>query len=183
MNSYVEAVKAQFKDWKIAIVVLILTVARIIYGWAWINSGWNKLAWLADGKLNSSGKIQAMITNLAGPEVTRFDPLLINKGFAWVAQNIFLKTPALTDFLVVAFEIGVGIAMILGFGIFWAALAAMFLNTQFIAGASFNNFGYIWTNLVLLLLVRHAELIGLGGYLRYKRSGEFGHLGLRRKTG
>jgi len=168
MNSYVNEVKNQLKDWKTAILVFIFTVARVVYGWAWLSSGWGKLAWLSDGKLNSAGKIQAMITNIAGPEVTRFDPLMINKAFAWVAQNIFLGMPGLTDALVVIFEIGVGLAMILGFKVFWAALLALFMNTQFIAGASFNNFGYIWTNVVVMNFAIHAEMIGLSGYLKFK---------------
>lgn len=168
MNDYINAVKDQLKDSKIAALVLILTVARIVYGWGWLKSGWGKIAWLSDDKLNSSGKIETMVTNIAGPEVTRFDPLMINKSFAWVADNIFLGMPAFTDTLVVAFEIGVGLAMIFGFGIFWAALTAMFMNTQFMAGGSFNNFGYIWTNVIMMTFAKHAELIGISGYLRFK---------------
>ncbi|MFZ5945604.1 MAG: DoxX family protein [Bacillota bacterium] len=167
MNSYVNAVKEQLKDWRIAALVIVFTVARVIYGWSWLKSGWGKLAWLSDGKLNSAGKIQAMITNIAGPEVTRFDPLMINKIFASIAQNIFLGMPGLTDALVVVFEIGVGLSMIFGFGLFWSALVAMFMNTQFMAGASFNNFGYIWTNVAIMNFAKHAELLGLSGYLKF----------------
>lgn len=77
--------------------------------------------------------------------------------------------PGVTDFLVVTFEILVGVFMILGFRIFWGALIAMFMNLQFIAGASFNNFGYIWTNLAMLKFAQYAELIGLDGLLRYRK--------------
>lgn len=168
MNDYINSVKTQLQDWKIAALVLILTVARVVYGWAWLKSGWGKLAWLSDGKLNSTGKIETMVTNIAGPEVTRFDPLSINKGFAWIADTIFLGTPAFTDFLVVTFEIMVGLFMIFGFKIFFTALIALFMNTQFIAGGSFNNFGYIWTNIVMMSFAKYAELIGVEGYLRHK---------------
>jgi len=168
MNSYLNEVKDQLKDWKIAALVLIFTVARVVYGWAWMKSGIGKLAWLSDGQLNSAGKIQAMITNIAGPEVSRFDPLMINKIFGSIAQNIFLGMPAVTDVLVVVIEIGVGLAMILGFRVFWAALVALFMNTQFIAGGSFNNFGYIWTNVAVINFAKHAELIGVSGYLKFK---------------
>ncbi|KJS84434.1 MAG: DoxX family protein [Peptococcaceae bacterium BICA1-8] len=168
MNSYVNEVKDQLKDWKVATLVLIFTVARVVYGLAWLKSGWGKLAWLSDGKLNSAGKITAMITNIAGPEVARFDPLMINKIFASISQNIFLGMPGVTDALVVVFEIGVGLAMILGFGVFWAALVALFMNTQFIAGGSFNNFGYIWTNVAVMNFAKHTELLGLSGYLKFK---------------
>ncbi|KUO58016.1 MAG: DoxX family protein [Gracilibacter sp. BRH_c7a] len=168
MAAYINEVKKQLQDWKVAALVLILTVARVIYGWAWLKSGWGKLAWLGDGKLNSAGKIETVVSNIAGPEVTRFDPLYINKVFGWVADHIFLGTPAFTDLLVVVFEITVGLFMIFGFKIFLAAFIAMFMNTQFMAGGSFNNFGYIWTNLPMMYFARYAELIGLEGYLRFK---------------
>lgn len=168
MNDYLNSVKTQLQDWKVAALVLILTVARVVYGWAWLKSGVGKIAWLSDGKLNSVGKVETVVTNIAGPEVTRFDPLYINKAFGWIASNVFLGTPAFTDFLVVVFEIAVGLFMILGFKIFFAALIAMFMNTQFMAGGSFNNFGYIWTNIPMMYYAKYAELIGLEGYLRHK---------------
>lgn len=170
MTAYLDKVKADFKDWKVAILVIVFTVARLIYGWAWFQAGLHKLAWFSDGKLNSTGLIGKMIKNIAGPEVTRFDPLYINKAFAWVAQNIFNGMPGVTDALVVTLEILVGVMMILGFRIFWVALVALFMNVQFIASGSFNNFGYIWTNLAFLKFAKHAELLGIGGYLKYRKN-------------
>ena len=177
MISYFDAVKAQFNDRKVAILVIVFTVARIIYGWAWFEAGIEKLGWFSDGKLNAAGKIGTLIKNIAGPEVTRFDPLYINKAWAWVAQNVFLGLPGVTDTLVVIFEILVGISMILGFRVFWAALIAMFMNVQFLAGGSFNNFGYIWTNLAMLKFAKHAELLGVDGFLRYKQNKELLEVG------
>jgi len=170
MNSYINQVKEAFKNWKTALLVLIFTVARIIYGFAWLKSGWGKLVWFSDGKLNSAGKIGALIKNLAGPEVKSFDPLLINKAWAWVASNIFLGLPEATDALVVIFEILVGVLMILGFRIFWAAIIAMFMNVQFLAGASFNNFGYIWTNIAMMQFHKYAELLGIGGFISSRKN-------------
>lgn len=172
MAAYFDAVKEQLKDRKVAFLVIIFTAARLIYGWAWVESGLHKLVWLSDGKFNSTGKIGSLITNIAGEKVTSFDPLYINKAFAWVAQNVFLSMPGVTDSLVVILEILVGLFMILGFRVFWTALVAMFMNVQFIAGGSFNNFGYIWTNLAMLKFAKHAELLGVDGYLRYKQNKE-----------
>jgi len=169
MTAYFDAVKTEFKDWKKALPVVIFTLIRIIYGWAWVTSGLHKLVWFSDGKLNSAGKIGTLITNIAGPKVTSFDPLYINKVWAWVAQNVFLGMPGVTDTLVVIFEILVGVLMILGFRVFWAALIAMFMNVQFLAGGSFNNFGYIWTNLAMLKYAKHAELLGVDGFLRSRK--------------
>jgi len=80
--------------------------------------------------------------------------------------------PGITDALVVIFEILVGALMILGCRIFWAALIAMFMNLQFLASGSFNNFGYAWTNLAFLKFARYAELLGIDGYLRYRKGKE-----------
>lgn len=171
MTSYFDAVKAELKDWKASLLVIVLTVARIIYGYSWLHSGLGKATtWFSDGKLNAAPKIQTLVTNIAGPKVTSFDPLYINKFFGWVANTIFLGMPAVTDVLVVVFEISVGVLMILGFRVFWGALIAIFMNIQFMAGASFNNFGYIWTDLAMLKFSKYAELLGLDGFLRYKRN-------------
>lgn len=169
MTPYFVAVKAQFKDWKVAILVVMLTLARVLYGYAWVEAGLRKLEWFSDGKLNSAGTIETMITNIAGPKVQSCDPFCINKTWAWVAQNIFLSMPELTDTLVIIFEISVGVLMILGFKIFWASLLAMFMNIQFFASGSFNNFGYIWTNLAVIKFAQYSELLGLDGFLRFKK--------------
>ena len=183
MTSYFDAVKTQFQDRKVALLVIIFTVARIIYGWAWFQAGLHKLAWFSDGKLNSTGKIGTLIKNIAGPEVKSFDPLYINKAWAWVAQNIFQGMPGVTDALVVILEIAVGLAFILGFRVFWTALIAMFMNLQFLAGGSFNNFGYVWTNLAFLKFAKHAELLGVDGFLRYKQNKDLLAEGKQNLTG
>lgn len=170
MSSYLEVVKEELKNWKTAALVLLFTVARIVYGWAWLTGGLHKLTWLSDGKINAAGFIQNMVNNLAGPEVTHFDPLMINNLFAWVAQHIFLGMPALVDFLVVILEISIGIAMLLGFGVFWSSLIALFMNIQFMAGGSFNNFGYIWTDIAFMNFASQAELLGISGYLKYRKT-------------
>jgi thiosulfate dehydrogenase (quinone) large subunit len=167
--SYIEKLKDEFRNPITALLVLAFTVARVIYGWAWVQSGLGKLAWISNNKPDAAGKIATMIKNIAGPEVTRFDPLYINKLWGWFAQNVVLSLPELTDTLVVLIEIGAGILIILGLRVFWAALIMTFMNLQFFAGGSFNNFGYIWTNLLLMGFNKHAELIGLDGLLRSRR--------------
>ena len=172
MKEYFNSLIAVLKDWKKAIPVIILTVARIIYGLAWVKSGIGKIPWFSDGKLNSLSRLETVATNLAGPEVTRFDPLLINKAFAWIVTNVFAGMPGLTDGLVVIFEILVGVTMIIGFKIFYSALLATFMNLQFFASGSFNNFGYVWTNLIFMKFAKYAEVIGLDGILRVRKGKE-----------
>lgn len=88
MTSYFGAVKEQLKDRKVAFLVIIFTVARIIYGWSWFQAGFKKLAWFSDDKFNSTGKIGTLIKNIAGPEVKSFDPLYINKAcFAFYPEH------------------------------------------------------------------------------------------------
>ena len=133
------------------------------------SAGWEKLSWLSDGKFDAGKEIQTYITNIAGPKVTRFDPLGINHLFAWIAQHIFMTMGGLTDALVVISELAIGVLIILGFRVFWSALFAIFLNLQYLAAGSFNNFGYIWTDLALLKFARIAELIGVDGFLRFRK--------------
>lgn len=167
MGAYLDSVFK--KDLKTTVLAIIFTVARIIFGWDWVKAGWEKLSWLSDGKANSAGLIKGMAANLAGPKVTRFDPLGINHLFAWIATHVFIPMSGLTDFLVVAFELLVGIFLIIGLRIFWTALVAIFLNLQYITAGSFNNFGYIWTDLAMLKFAKYAELIGVDGFIRFKK--------------
>lgn len=170
MSNYFNVLAKVLKNWKAALPIAIFTVARIIYGWSWFTAGIHKLGWLSDGKLNSTGKIEGIVDTLVNAK--RFDPLGINKAFGWVADNIFLSMPALTDFLVVAFEILIGAVLILGFRVFWGALVATFLNLQFLTGGSTNNFGYIWANLAFMKWAKYTDAVGIDGFLRVKKGKE-----------
>lgn len=171
MNSYADAVKAEFKDWKKAILVIIFTVARIVYGYAWVKAGWEKATsgWLNFAGGHAAKLISGMATSIAGPKVTHFDPLYLNKLWGWVAVNIFNGMPGVTDFLVPICEMAVGVGMIIGFRLLWVALLGLFLNVQFIAAGSANNFGYIWTNIIIMNLTKYFELLGVTGYFNYKK--------------
>lgn len=171
MNSYVDAVKAELKDWKKALLVLLFTVARIIYGWSWVEAGIEKATsgWLKIGTPHAYGLIARMADNMLPPKAHGFDPLYINKLWAWVATNIFNQMPPVTDILVVVSEIAIGVGMILGFRLFWVSLLALFLNVQFAAAGSANNFGYIWTNIIIMNLAKYAEVMGVSGYLNFKK--------------
>lgn len=169
--SYGDYVKAELKDWKKVLVVVIFTVARLIYGWAWVHAGFEKAAsgWLNFAGGHSSKLIAGMATNMLPPKAHGFDPLYINKLWSWIATNIFNGMPGATDFLVVVAEIAVGVGMIIGFRVFWVAILALFLNVQFIAAGSANNFGYIWTNIIIMNFTKYAELIGLSGFFKFKK--------------
>lgn len=169
--SFGDYIKAELKDGKKAALVIIFTLARIIYGWSWFHAGIEKASsgWLNFAGGHSVKQITNMATNMLPPKAHGFDPLYINKLWSWIAVNIFNGMPGLTDFLVVVCEIAVGVGMIIGFRLFWTALLALFLNVQFIAAGSANNFGYIWTNIIIMNVTKYAELIGLSGYFKFKK--------------
>ena len=171
MNSYTEAVKTEFKDWKKALLLIIFTIARIIYGWAWVSAGWEKATsgWFNFQGGHSAKLIAGMAANMLPPKAHGFDPLYINKLWSWVAIHIFNGMPAVTDFIVPICEIAVGVGMIIGFRLLWVALLGLFLNVQFITSGSANNFGYIWTDIIVMNFAKYFELIGVSGYLSFKK--------------
>jgi thiosulfate dehydrogenase (quinone) large subunit len=172
MNSYLDSVKSELTDWKKAILVTIFTVARIIYGYAWIQAGWEKATtgWLNFAGGHAKGLIAGMAANMLPPKAHGFDPLYLNKLWAWIAIHVFNSMPGVTDFLVPICEIAVGVGMIIGFRLLWFALLGLFLNIQFIAAGSANNFGYIWTNIIVMNFAKYFELIGVSGYFNFKKT-------------
>lgn len=169
--SYLESVGAEFKkSWWTAVVAVVFTICRIIFGWDWFKAGWDKMTkehWLSDGKFNSGGLIKGMVGNLQhshGP-----DPLHLNNLLVWFANHIFLNMGGLVDFLVVVLEMLIGLFVIFGFGFVWAMVVALFLNLQYIAAGSANNFGYIVTDVVWIRFPSYASLIGVDGYIRYRK--------------
>lgn len=170
MSTYLKSLSAEFKDVKKAVLIIIFTVARLIYGFSWLKGGIEKLAWLTNGKNNSAGLIAVVIKNLQKSHGS--DPFHLNDLLIWAAQHVFLAVPHLTDIMVVFSEIAVGLIIILGFKIIWIALLGMFLNTQYMTAGSANNFGYIWTNLGLMGFAKYAEAIGISGYLKARKGGE-----------
>ncbi len=166
MKDYLGALKSKLSNTSLGLVI-ILTLGRIYFGYEWFMSGWHKLAWITDGELNSQGYISKMVTNLA---TDYGDPFNIGRIMSKVADAIFVNMlPGVTDFFVVILELAIGIMLIIGFKLFWTILVAMFLNLQFFAAGSTNNFGYVIVNLVIWKWTKYFDLIGLDGFLRFKK--------------
>ncbi|WP_054967574.1 hypothetical protein [Alicyclobacillus ferrooxydans] len=165
---YFEAVGAELKkSWWNAVVVVVFTIARLIFGWDWFKAGLEKLSWLSNGKANSAGMIQGMVKNLQHSHGA--DPLHLNNLLVWFANHLFLTMTGLTDFLVVAFEILIGVFVFFGFGFIYTMVAALFLNLQYATAGSANNFGYLVTDIVWFKFPSYASLIGIDGYIRHRR--------------
>ncbi len=171
MGGYFNAVATELKkSWWNAVVVVVFTISRLIFGWDWFNAGWSKMTvehWLSDGKFNSGGLIQGMVAAIQhshGP-----DPLHLNDLLVWFSNNIFLHMGGLVDFLVVALEILIGLFIFFGFGFVWTIAVAIFLNLQYAAAGAANNFGYLVTDIIWLKFPSYASLIGVDGYIRYRK--------------
>jgi len=168
---YLASVGAELKkSWWNAVVVVVFTICRLIFGWDWFKAGWDKMTsegWLTNGKFNSGGLIAKMVKNLQHAHGT--DPLHLNNLLIWASNHIFLNMGGFLDFLVVLFELLVGLFVFFGFGFIWAMAVAMFLNIQYAAAGSANNAGYIATAAVWLVFPSYASLIGIDGYIRFKR--------------
>lgn len=174
MGGYIQAIGEEFKkSWWNTIVVIVFTIARLIFGWDWFKAGWGKLtgseggvSWIG-GKFEAGGMIKGMVSSLQHSHGA--DPLHLNNLLIWFANNLFLKMGGLTDFLVVFFEIFIGIFCFFGFAFVWSMVAGIFLCLQYISAGAANNFGYLVTEIVWLKFYKSASLIGVDGYLRYRK--------------
>lgn len=168
---YIETVGAELrKSWWNTVVVIVFTICRLLFGWAFFKAGLEKATtenWFGDGKFDAGGLIHGMVNNIQhahGP-----DPLYLNYLLVWFANHLFIPMGQLTDALVVILEMAIGLFVFFGFGVFWTMIAALFLNLQFAAAGSANNFGYLVTDIVWLKWPSYAGLIGVDGYLRFRR--------------
>ncbi|MCF8565475.1 hypothetical protein LLE49_12185 [Alicyclobacillus tolerans] len=167
---YWSTVAAELKKsrWN-AVVVIVFTIARLLFGWDWFQAGWEKLTggWIGDGKFDAKGKIVGMVQGIQHSHGS--DPLHLNGLLVWFANHLFLNMGGLVDFLVVVLEILIGAFVFFGFGFVWSILVALFLNLQYITAGAANNFGYIVTDVVWIKFPSYASLIGIDGYMRYKK--------------
>jgi|GEM_PF-650355 len=174
MGGYFSAVGEEFKkSWWNTIVIVVFTICRLLFGWDWFKAGWGKLtgseggvSWIG-GKFEAEGMIKGLVSGLQHSHGA--DPLHLNNLLIWCCNNLFLNMGGLTDFLVVFFELFIGIFCFFGFGMVWTMVAAIFLNLQYIAAGAANNFGYLVTDIVWLSFPKYAGLIGIDGYIRYRK--------------
>lgn len=169
--NYLSAVGAELKkSWWNAVVVIVFTIGRLIFGWDFFKAGFEKATsehWFTDGKFNAGGLIHGMVKNVQHSHGS--DPLHLNGLLVWFANHLFIPMGHVTDTLVVIFEMAIGIFTFFGLGILWTMIAALFLNLQFATAGSANNFGYLVTDIVWFKFPSYAGLIGIDGYIRFRR--------------
>lgn len=171
MNGYFGAIGAEFRKsgWN-AFIVVVFTIARLIVGWDWFKAGWDKLTtenWLGDGKFNAGGLLKGMVSSIQHSH--GMDPLHLDNVLMWVTNHIFLNLGGFLDFLVVAFEILIGLFVFFGFGFIASMVAALFLNILYATAGAANNAGYLVTDVIYLYMPTYGNLIGVDGYLRFRK--------------
>lgn len=126
-------------------------IARIYVGWAWLTSGWGKLsnpAWVDAGSALKGfwERAAALPTPPARPVIT-FDwyrsfiqALLDAQAYTWFAK------------LVVAGEILIGLALIMGVFTGIAAFAGGFMNWNFMMAGTASTNPVLFTLAILLIL-------------------------------
>lgn len=119
--------RALFADGRWAWLWLIL---RIYVGWQWLQAGLGKVgnpAWTgSEAGQALTGFISGALAKTEGPRPD------VQGWYAWFLQNVVLPNARLWSFLVVAGEILVGIALILGIFTGIAAFFGSFMNANYL---------------------------------------------------
>jgi len=119
--------RALFSDVRWAWIWLIL---RLYLGWNWLEAGWGKVgspAWTGDNAGAAiTGFVNGALQKTAGehPDVPGW--------YAWFLQTLVLPYPVFWSYLVVAGEVLVGIALIIGLFTGIAAFFGSFMNVSYL---------------------------------------------------
>ena len=139
-------------------------VVRLYLGWQWLDAGLGKLgdpAWTGSSSGTAlSGFVGNALTETGGahPQVQGW--------YGSFIQQFVLPHAALFSYLVVAGEIAVGIALILGAFTGIAAFFGVFMNANYLlAGSISTNPLMILLGALLMLAWRNAGWIGLDRWL------------------
>lgn len=119
--------QALFSDVRWAWIWLIL---RVYLGWQWLEAGWGKFgspAWTGD---NAGAAITGFVNGAL--QKTAGDHPDVPGWYAWFLQTLVLPYPVLWSYLVMAGEILVGIALIVGLFTGIAAFFGSIMNVSYL---------------------------------------------------
>jgi thiosulfate dehydrogenase [quinone] large subunit len=150
-----------FSDTRLSAVWLVI---RVLVGYSWLSAGLGKLsnpAWVQTGEALKGFWTGAVTASTTGKTPITFDwyrsfiqGLLDNGAYVWFAK------------LIVAGEVLVGIALILGAFVGVAAFFAALLNWNFIMAGSASSNGLLLVGAIVLLLAwKTAGYYGLDRFL------------------
>lgn len=126
------------------------TVVRVLLGWAWLDAGLHKLsnpAWITTGEALKGYWTNAVIIPETGKAAITFDwyrsflqGMLDSGSYTWFAK------------LIVAGEVLVGIALIIGAFVGIAAFFAALMNWNYIMAGSASSNGLLLVGAIVLIL-------------------------------
>lgn len=139
-------------------------VVRVYLGWQWLHAGYEKAinpAWIGD----HTGVAITGFFNNALTKTTGAHPD-VQAGYAWFLENVAIPNAHAFSYLIVAGEMAVGLALILGL---FTGLAAFFgttmnFNFMFAGSVSVNPY-WVVLEIFLMLAWRTAGYIGLDRYV------------------
>jgi thiosulfate dehydrogenase [quinone] large subunit len=146
-----------FSDTRMAGVWLVV---RVLLGWSWLSSGWGKLqnpAWMESGVALKGFWERALGLTEGVPSPIKFDWYggFLNSLYEAGAYTWFAK-------LIVFGEILVGLGLIVGLFVGFAAFFGGFMNWNFImAGTASSNGLYLVVAVLLMLAWKTAGWYGL----------------------
>lgn len=112
-------------------------IVRIYLGWQWLRSGWGKLgdpAWTGeDAGVAVGGFLRGALGRAQGE-----DPSVAG-WYAWMIENLFLPNATAMSYLVVAGEVLIGTALILGFLTGISAFLGGLMNTAFLLAGTLSS--------------------------------------------
>lgn len=146
---------------------IIWLVARLYVGWQWLHAGWEKLfspAWVGGSAGTAvSGFLNGALAKTGGehPDVMSW--------YAWLIKNVFLPSAPIMSYLVVAGEILVGIALIIGFKTKKSAIIGSFMNFNYLFSGtvSINPF-LLLIQILIIAAYKVSGWIGVDRFLKKK---------------
>ena len=164
-----------FSDTRMA---AVWTVIRVLLGYAWLSAGWGKLsnpAWITTGEALKGYWTNAVLIPETGKAAISFDwyrsflqGMLDNGSYVWFSK------------LIVAGEILVGVALIIGAFVGIAAFFGALMNWNYIMAGSASTNGLLLIGAIVLILAwKTAGFYGLDYFLLPR----LGTPWSRRKTG
>lgn len=139
-------------------------IVRLYVGWAWLTAGWKKIgssAWTGDEAGTAvEGFVQGALSKTTGshPEVQAW--------YGWFLENIVFPNADTFGYLIAYGELLIGVALVLGLFVGFAAFFGIFLNLNFLlAGTVSTNPVLFVLSIGLVLAWRVAGYVGLDRYV------------------
>lgn len=137
-------------------VSIIWALARIWLGWHWLEAGWHKLT--GDTAFSAVGFLNGTLAKVAPAEGSAS----VTQWYGWLAENIFIPAGGFISILIVAGEILVGIALIVGIFTRFALYMGALMNLNFMLAGTVGNGG---VNPVMFTLSIILLALGAATYL------------------